>query len=76
MIFFYTHRSVSCPAIITEASSGHRKWKIQRLTVRHYKDRECKLEVSVIGSLYSELREPRKGGRRKIVDIRWVEGHT
>lgn len=34
MIFFHTHRSVSSPVIIGEASSG-RSWK-QMQSVRHY----------------------------------------
>lgn len=54
MIFVYTHRSVPCLVIITEASSGSRWEWVQRYTVIHCIDRESKWLVS-IESLPSEI---------------------
>ena len=64
MTFCYTHRSVLCPVIIREDSSGS-KWK----WVKHYKKRESKLEVS-IRCLLSVIREPYRRRVRETVEVR------
>lgn len=64
MIFCYTHRLVSCPVVIREASSGSRQEHMQRPTPRHCVKRKCKLQVS-IGSLSPRAQKsPWKRGRK------------
>ena len=65
----YTHTLVSCPVVITEASSSKCWKRIQKPTARHYVQRESKLEVS-IESLSSELGETHRSGKGEIVGVR------
>lgn len=62
MILCYTHRSMSYPGIIRDASSNSRWEQMQRQTPRQYMEIESNLEVS-IKPVPSELREScgRKG---------------
>lgn len=47
MTFYYTHRLMTCPIEIREASSSTRWEQVPKSTAKHFAEIESKLEVSI-----------------------------
>ena len=75
MIFCYTFRSVPYPFIIRKTSSGSWWQQRQRLTARHYAERESLSGNSLSNSFPLEFRESGGRGHTKSMRAIMVGGH-